>query len=1037
MKAKTRRICAAACALFFSFSTVAPVSAASPQATISSTATSTTISGLTATALVHKKVTKTENGHALGYFSPSVNISPAAQSRLYRSTTLPSSYDLRTQNKLTSIKDQGSENDCWAYAALGSLESFLMPNENDDFSEADMVSNAGFDTTAENGGNAFMATAYLARWSGPLNTGSSSGVRKHVQNVDWLPGRSGNTSSAIDTAIKEAVMSTGAVFAPIYMDESRYYNAAAHSYYDPQSNNADHAVDIVGWSDSYAASNFTTAAGGTPKDNGAFICRNSWGTGWGDGGYFYVSYDDMNIGQDECAVFDSADTPNKYSQNYQYDTLGCDGGTAFANAGTNWMANVFTAGSDDLLSAVGFYTLQPSTAYRVYVIPNFTGSLANGTLAASGTIDDAGYHTVNLSCKAALTQGHPFAVEVEFIGSDTAIPLEGPVAGYSSQATASAGQSFVSEDGSNWEDTTDIYNVDGFEAPENGNSNLNVCLKAFTAQSPKLTAGNLTANATYYGSIPLSGTASAYSGISQVTIAADSKILQTTAGSGSTSMDYAYTIPAGTLSAGPHTLTVTATDTNGETTQQSTPITIGSPLVDIDTPAGGSTVTGDLTVAGWSVASSGVASNTVDVDPGTSAQKQYTTTAGSRPDVQALIYPSGTYPNGLNSGYSVTIPAASLTAGAHTIRVTMKANDGTTQSESRTVIIGPPAYTTVDSPTDGSAETGSMTVCGWALNHSGISRVDAYLFSSNGSVTSLGSVPAASMTKRADVSNAFAQSGYQGLGTSGYALSYNTSAVPAGTYTLSVAGIGNDGGVQWATRTITIGPSPLTTIDVPADGASLNGTVSIAGWALNHSGISRMDAYLFGSGAPIFVGSTAGTPLSERKDVETVFANQGYTNIASSGYHISLQTANVPAGTYTLAVAGIGSDGSVQWATKAITIGPSPLTTIDTPTDGAHLNGTVSIAGWALNHSGVQRVDAYLFGQGAPVFVGSTAGTPLSERKDVEAVFANQGYANIASSGYHLSLQTANIPAGTYTLSVAGIGNDGDVKWATKTVTIG
>lgn len=1030
MKTIKLRIGAVVCALLVSFWNMAPVSAAS----VNSTTSSTTISGLTATALVHTTTSVAGKTHGLGYLNPSVNIPQTAGSsnHFYRSSSLPTSYDLRSQNKLTSIKDQGSENDCWAYAALGSLESFLMPKENRDFSEADLVDHAGFDATAEDGGNALMATAYLARWSGPLNSGSTSGVQKHVQNVDWLPGRSGNTSATTDAAIKKAVMSTGAVFAPIYMDEISYYNASTHSYYDPTETTANHAVDIIGWDDSYSASNFTTTAGGTPSDNGAFICRNSWGTDWGDSGYFYVSYDDRNIGQDESAAFDSAQATSNYTQNYQYDPLGYTGAISIKNASQKWMANVFTATSSDALSAVGFYTAQSSTSYRVYVIPNYTGSLANGTLEASGTVDDAGYHTVSLSDKIALTQGDSFAVEVEFLDTDNAIPVEGPVSGYSSAATASAGQSFVSANGSDWDDTTAIQNISGFIPPQDGNSNINVCLKAFTVQLPQVSNNSLTANAAYYGGIPVSGTVSASPGITQVTVAADGQTLYTASGSGAstTQMDYTYTIPAGTLSAGSHTVTVTATDTNGTTGQKCTPITVGSPIVDMDTPSDGSAVSGDLSVSGWSVDASGVTSNTVYVDPGTSNQKQFDTTAVSRPDVQKAIYPNGDYPNGVNSGYTTTIPSTALTAGSHIIRVTMTAQDGSTHSESRTVVVGPSPLTDIDTPSDGTSVNGTISIAGWALNHSGINRVDMYAFDSKGTPHFLGSVSAAEMTARADV-----QQVYPAYGTinSGYRLTAQTNTLAAGTYTLAVAGIGNDGDVQWATKSITVGPAPLTDIDTPSGGASVNGTISVAGWALNHSGINRVDLYAFdSSGTPHFLGSVPAAEMTARSDVQKVYPAYG---TLKSGYNLSVQTNTLAAGAYTLAVAGIGNDGDVQWETKAITVGPAPLTDIDTPSDGASVNGTLSVSGWALNHSGINRVDLYVFdSSGTPHFLGSVPAAEMTARADVKKVYPAY---DILNSGYSLTVRTDTLAAGTYTLSVAGIGNDGDVQWETKRITIG
>ena len=53
--------------------------------------------------------------------------------------SLPAYYDARINNKVTSVKDQGSTETCFIFATLGSLESYLMPGQNYCFSEQNIM----------------------------------------------------------------------------------------------------------------------------------------------------------------------------------------------------------------------------------------------------------------------------------------------------------------------------------------------------------------------------------------------------------------------------------------------------------------------------------------------------------------------------------------------------------------------------------------------------------------------------------------------------------------------------------------------------------------------------------------------------------------------------------------------------------------------------------------------------------------------------------------------------------------------------------
>jgi C1A family cysteine protease len=81
------------------------------------------------------------------------------------STSIPTSYDLRTLNRVTPVKDQGTASVCRAFATYGSLESYLVPGETWSFSEnnlKNLLSSAnglqGFDRGPNDGGSAVEST---------------------------------------------------------------------------------------------------------------------------------------------------------------------------------------------------------------------------------------------------------------------------------------------------------------------------------------------------------------------------------------------------------------------------------------------------------------------------------------------------------------------------------------------------------------------------------------------------------------------------------------------------------------------------------------------------------------------------------------------------------------------------------------------------------------------------------------------------------------------------------------------------------------
>ena len=423
----------------------------------------------------------TATGNSLGHIPGPADLSHLkGEIETGMAATYAPSYDLRTVNKVTSVKNQNPYGTCWAFATFGSLESYLMPEERN-FAEYNLAKLSGFDIAWDQGGNRFMSTAYLSRWSGPVDELEDPypngdvrlpdingyATQKHTQEVLFVPER---TSKTNNDNIKWGLTTYGGLDVAIYWN-NLYYSSSPATYYNPKTTSANHEVTIVGWDDNYAASNFRGSAG-APPGNGAFIVKNSWGTAWGDGGYFYLSYYDTSL---QAATAYTAEAVSNYGAVYQYDPLGYVGSYGYGST-TAWGANVFTSdNSASPLTAVGFYTNDVNTKYEIYIYTSPTSGPIGGTrfTGPTGTMPMAGYHTVKLASPVALSAGQRFSVVIKFTTTSYRYPLvaEYAVSGYSSGATASSKQSYISSTGSSWTDLTTVK------------STANVCIKAFTSAS--------------------------------------------------------------------------------------------------------------------------------------------------------------------------------------------------------------------------------------------------------------------------------------------------------------------------------------------------------------------------------------------------------------------------------------------------------------------------------------------------------------------------------------------------------------------------
>jgi C1A family cysteine protease len=431
-------------------------------------------------------------------------------------TSFPSSYDLRAHGMVTPVKDQGNCGSSWAFAAIASVESTLMPAIETNLSEEFIIDTNGLDWGPCQGGYQLMAIADMAahgviaqnlapyQYLPPTNPtppaiSSSTSTGYGIHSVTLIAAGLNNNNEPITDNVKQQVYDGHAVAIGLDMiDQEPYLHQASNGdycYYSgdkmPPSGTS-HGVAVVGWNDDYPASKFKTK----PPQNGAWLIRNSWGTWWGNQGYFWMSYYEPSVEPDAYS-YRLLDPPSTYDWTYQYDPLGWTDSYGFG-AGTGWMANVFRAvPQGQWIRAVSLYTYSPGTEYTVKIYdncPTTSNSPVAGTLlvSESGTFNDAGYNThtlkkpirvslgtvsspANFSVVVKLTDptGYSWPIPVQnTLGNETGPYSNGP----SSRSTAFMGQSYMSPNGAagTW---IDLYSYSYDRSGKSTGSRA--CLKAF------------------------------------------------------------------------------------------------------------------------------------------------------------------------------------------------------------------------------------------------------------------------------------------------------------------------------------------------------------------------------------------------------------------------------------------------------------------------------------------------------------------------------------------------------------------------------
>jgi len=226
------------------------------------------------------------------YLQPSWEASEIEQENVHEyddRIELAATVDWRTKGAVTGVKNQGQCGSCWAFSTTGCVEGayFIKNHKLVSSSEQQLVDcSKSYGNHGCSGGLMDNAFKYIIAVKG-VDTEASYGYTGREGTCHFSPANVGATIASFrdvargsESGLQSAV--TGQpVSVAIDASQRSFQLYKSGVYYEPHcsSSSLDHGVLAVGYG----------------SDGGNYwIVKNSWGTGWGQGGYIQMSKDRQN-----------------------------------------------------------------------------------------------------------------------------------------------------------------------------------------------------------------------------------------------------------------------------------------------------------------------------------------------------------------------------------------------------------------------------------------------------------------------------------------------------------------------------------------------------------------------------------------------------------------------------------------------------------------------------------------------------------------------------------------------------------------------
>lgn len=391
---------------------------------------------------------------------------------------LPLVYDMRETPWLTSVKTQ-SNGGCWAYSVMGAVESrwLMLGMETYNLSDNNLKYCHKYLPERSTNGNHWMATSYFARRSGPFHEsedpfpGGTTGPENCPNDLTPLfyIHQSRYTPPLDKDFTKQSVLEFGPLWTLMYYSPS-YFNTTSNTYFYGGTHAVNHAGIIVGWNDTLQT------AGGT----GAWIVKNTYGAGWGEAGYYYVSYFDSQFLQYNGYWPDVMEHETDVHL-YQYDEIGGYWGVGFGNAVGYGLVKFEGAAGLTEITKIGTFVLDAGSGVEIKIFEQFDGQLSGLLFTMDEVICDLpGYYTFDLDSTIFIPEGKEFFVQIKYDSKNPAnkwpIAVEDTIATYS-KPHIETGKFWVAPN-------PEIWPTAWYQAGHGTTLSYDLCIKAYSKMHP-------------------------------------------------------------------------------------------------------------------------------------------------------------------------------------------------------------------------------------------------------------------------------------------------------------------------------------------------------------------------------------------------------------------------------------------------------------------------------------------------------------------------------------------------------------------------